>query len=257
MDSPRPSSSCSCAAPASAGAGGHLGRCARRTPRPPLSTLQAAQPGLAHRGLRVRRQDAARLHPDRRPRPARRVQPVPGGPQAGDGRDRGRALLQAQGRRLRGHHPRRGQERDRQAQDRAGRLDADDAARPQLLYTQDDTRGGLDGYKRKIKEAKLARDLEAQYSKKWVVGKYLNTVPYGTVGGQSAIGAGAAARLYFNKRVQDLTLREAAMLAGMPQAPSTVLAGAQPERHQAAPQRGAGQDGRARLHHPRDGARAR
>jgi penicillin-binding protein 1A len=89
------------------------------------------------------------------------------------------------------------------------------------LYTQDDTRSGLDGYKRKIKEAKLARDLEAKYSKAWVLGKYLNTVPYGTVGGQSAIGAGAAARLYFNKRVQDLTLREAAMLAGMPQAPST------------------------------------
>jgi penicillin-binding protein 1A len=89
------------------------------------------------------------------------------------------------------------------------------------LYTQDDTRKGLDGYKRKIKEAKLARDLEAKYSKAWVLGKYLNTVPYGTVGGQSAIGAGAAARLYFDKRVQDLTLREAAMLAGMPQAPST------------------------------------
>jgi penicillin-binding protein 1A len=89
------------------------------------------------------------------------------------------------------------------------------------LYTQDDTRSGIDGYKRKIKEAKLARDLEAKYSKSWVLGKYLNTVPYGTVGGQSAIGAGAAARLYFDKRVQDLTLREAAMLAGMPQAPST------------------------------------
>src|SRR4051794_499154 len=88
------------------------------------------------------------------------------------------------------------------------------------LYTQDDTRSGIDGYKRKIKEAKLARDLEAKYSKAWVLGKYLNTVPYGTVGGQSAIGAGAAARLYFDKRVQDLTLREAAMLAGMPQAPS-------------------------------------
>jgi penicillin-binding protein 1A len=89
------------------------------------------------------------------------------------------------------------------------------------LYTGDDTRSGLDGYKRKIKEAKLARDLEQKYKKSWVLGKYLNTVPYGTVGGQSAIGAGAAARLYFNKRVQDLTLREAAMLAGMPQAPST------------------------------------
>ena len=87
-----------------------------------------------------------------------------------------------------------------------------------------------------------------------MISKYLNTVPYGTVGGQSAIGAGAAARLYFNKRVQDLKLREAAMLAGMPQAPVDVLAGAQPERDQEAPQRGAGQDGRARLHLPRDRA---
>jgi penicillin-binding protein 1A len=91
-----------------------------------------------------------------------------------------------------------------------------------ILYTQDDTRGGIQGYERKIKEARLARDLEAAHKdpKNWVLGKYLNNVPYGTVGGQSAIGAGAAARLYFNKRVQDLTLREAAMLAGMPQAPS-------------------------------------
>src|SRR3954466_9273258 len=88
------------------------------------------------------------------------------------------------------------------------------------LYTQDDTRGGIEGYERKIKEARLARDLEEAHDKAWVLGKYLNTVPYGTVGGQSAIGAGAAARLYFDKRVQDLTLREAAMLAGMPQAPS-------------------------------------
>jgi penicillin-binding protein 1A len=89
-----------------------------------------------------------------------------------------------------------------------------------LLYTQDDTRDGIAGYERKIKEAKLARDLEAKYSKKWVVGKYLNSVPYGTVGGQTAIGAGAAARLYFNKPVSKLSLRQAAMLAGMPQAPS-------------------------------------
>ena len=56
--------------------------------------------------------------------------------------------------------------------------------------------------------------------------------PYGTYGGQTAIGAGAAARLYFDKRVKDLTLREAAMLAGMPQAPSRVLAGGQPRGHE-------------------------
>ena len=88
------------------------------------------------------------------------------------------------------------------------------------LYTQDVTRSGIEGYKRKIREARLAQELEEEHSKEWVLGKYLNTVPYGTYGGQTAIGAGAAARLYFDKSVKDLTLREAAMLAGMPQAPS-------------------------------------
>jgi penicillin-binding protein 1A len=88
------------------------------------------------------------------------------------------------------------------------------------LYTDDKTRNGIDGYKRKIKEAKLAQELEKLHNKAWILTKYLNSVPYGTVGGQSAIGAGAAAHLYFNKNVRDLTLNESAMLAGMPQAPS-------------------------------------
>src|SRR3954454_23707519 len=89
-----------------------------------------------------------------------------------------------------------------------------------VLYTQDVTRAGIEGYKRKIREARLAQQLEQEHSKDWVIGQYLNSVPYGTFGGQTAIGAGAASRLYFNKPVSELTLREAAMLAGMPQAPS-------------------------------------
>ena len=89
-----------------------------------------------------------------------------------------------------------------------------------VLYTQDDTRDGVEGYKRKIREARLAQELEEAHSKDWVLSQYLNSVPYGTYGGQTAYGAGAAARLYFNKPVNKLTLREAAMLAGMPQAPS-------------------------------------
>jgi penicillin-binding protein 1A len=101
------------------------------------------------------------------------------------------------------------------------------------LYTADTTRAGIEGYKRKIREGRLAQELEQTHSKGWVLGKYLNTVPYGTVGGQSAIGAGAAARLYFDKRVQDLTLREAAMLAGMPQAPSAYSPVQAPERTKA------------------------
>src|ERR1700749_280388 len=88
------------------------------------------------------------------------------------------------------------------------------------LYTEDRSRNGLKGLKRKIREAKLAEELEQAHDKNWVLTKYLNTVPYGTVGGQTAVGVGAAARLYFNKKVSDLTLRQSAMLAGMPQAPS-------------------------------------
>jgi penicillin-binding protein 1A len=88
------------------------------------------------------------------------------------------------------------------------------------LYTGEKTRAGLAGYQRKIREAKLAEDLENEHPKAWILDKYLNTVPYGTVGGQTAIGAAAAARIYFDRPVKQLTLRQAALLAGLPQAPS-------------------------------------
>lgn len=89
------------------------------------------------------------------------------------------------------------------------------------LYTEDRDRN----FKRKIREAKLAEELENVHpgplGKKWILTKYLNSVPYGTVGGQSAYGIQAASRLYFDKRARDLDLHEAALLAGLPQAPST------------------------------------
>jgi penicillin-binding protein 1A len=88
------------------------------------------------------------------------------------------------------------------------------------LYTADRARSGLAGYQRKIREAKIAEELENEHSKEWVLEKYLNTTSYGTVGGQTAIGVEAAARVYFNKRAKDLNLRESALLAGIPQAPS-------------------------------------
>jgi penicillin-binding protein 1A len=88
------------------------------------------------------------------------------------------------------------------------------------LYTGEKARSGLAGYQRKIREAKLADQLENKHEKSWILEKYLNTVPYGTVGGQTAIGAAAAARIYFDKPVSKLTLRQAALLAGLPQAPS-------------------------------------
>ena len=73
------------------------------------------------------------------------------------------------------------------------------------LYTQNYQRTGIEGYKRKLREAKLAEELEKAHDKNWVLTKYINTVPYGTSGGQTAVGAGAAARLYFNKPVETLT----------------------------------------------------
>jgi len=74
--------------------------------------------------------------------------------------------------------------------------------------------------KRKIREAKMASELEQKHSKQWVLEQYLNDIPYGTVAGRSAIGVEAASQIYFNKHVKDLTLDQAAMLAGLPQAPS-------------------------------------
>lgn len=73
---------------------------------------------------------------------------------------------------------------------------------------------------RKVREAKLAEELENEHSKEWVLVAYLNNVPYGTVGGQTAVGIQAAARIFFNKPASSLTLPQAALLAGLPQAPS-------------------------------------
>jgi len=74
--------------------------------------------------------------------------------------------------------------------------------------------------KRKLIEAHLAVELEEKHSKNWILKEYLNTAPYGTVEGQTAVGAEAAAQTYFSKPAKDLNLTEAALLAGLPQAPS-------------------------------------
>ncbi len=92
------------------------------------------------------------------------------------------------------------------------------------LYTKDTVRTGIEGYKRKIREAKLAEELENRHpgrrGKRWILDQYLNNVPYGTVGGKTAVGIQAAARIFYDKPADKLTLAEAALLAGLPQAPS-------------------------------------
>jgi penicillin-binding protein 1A len=74
--------------------------------------------------------------------------------------------------------------------------------------------------RRKLVEAHLAYDMEEAHSKQWILTAYLNTAPYGTVEGETAVGAEAAAQTYFGKPARKLTLTESAMIAGLPQAPS-------------------------------------
>jgi penicillin-binding protein 1A len=83
--------------------------------------------------------------------------------------------------------------------------------------------------RRKIAEAKLADQLDRRHSKRWILTSYLNNVPYGTVGGQTAVGVGAAARVFFDTTPAKLTLRQAALLAGLPQAPTAYNPFADPQ----------------------------
>jgi len=69
---------------------------------------------------------------------------------------------------------------------------------------------------RKLKEACLAQKLAKVWTKKQVLSAYLNNVFYG----RHAFGAEAGAETFFSRRASTLTLPQAAMLAGLPQAPS-------------------------------------
>jgi len=71
-------------------------------------------------------------------------------------------------------------------------------------------------FQRKIKEAFLTLATEVLYTKDEILEMYLNHIPYGG----TAWGVEAAAKSYFGKSAKDLTLGEAALLAGLPQAPS-------------------------------------
>lgn len=73
---------------------------------------------------------------------------------------------------------------------------------------------------RKLREVILALELERRYSKDEILETYLNQVFYGSNRyGVQSWGAQMAARNYFNKDVEDLTLAEAALLAGLPKNP--------------------------------------
>jgi penicillin-binding protein 1A len=69
---------------------------------------------------------------------------------------------------------------------------------------------------RKLKEAFLAFQIERRYTKDEILQLYLNQVYFGS----GAYGVEAAAQIFFGKPVQDLTLAECALIAGMPKSPS-------------------------------------
>ena len=69
---------------------------------------------------------------------------------------------------------------------------------------------------RKFKELVLSMQIERTFTKEEILEMYLNEAPYGG----TAWGIGTASELYFNKPVNELTLVESAILAGLPQRPS-------------------------------------
>jgi penicillin-binding protein 1A len=87
-----------------------------------------------------------------------------------------------------------------------------------------------DTLQRKLEEAKMAMDYEDRFSKRQILEQYLNTATYGTNAGDTAVGVEAASQVYFNKHVSDLSVRESALLAGLPQAPSQYNPFINPER---------------------------
>ncbi|MCA2219588.1 transglycosylase domain-containing protein, partial [Jidongwangia harbinensis] len=71
--------------------------------------------------------------------------------------------------------------------------------------------------KRKINEFKYAMQVEEELTKEQILERYLNTAPFGS----GAYGISAASQVYFRKKPKDLSVAEAAMLAGKVKAPSS------------------------------------
>jgi penicillin-binding protein 1A len=85
--------------------------------------------------------------------------------------------------------------------------------------------GNERSFERKIKEACLALKLNETWSKERILETYMNQVPYGNL----AYGIEAAAQTYFSRSATNLSPRQAALLAGLPQAPSAYDPFSQPE----------------------------
>lgn len=83
-------------------------------------------------------------------------------------------------------------------------------------------------YSRKIYEMLLAGEIESALTKDQILEVYMNQIYLG----QHAFGFATAARVYFGKELKDITLAQAAMLAGLPKAPSAYNPVVNPKRAQ-------------------------
>ncbi|MEI7603962.1 MAG: penicillin-binding protein [bacterium] len=77
--------------------------------------------------------------------------------------------------------------------------------------------GDKQNIERKVKEMILSVQITKKFSKNEILQLYINSIPFGG----TITGIKRAAKVYFNKDVKDLTYAEAALLAGIPQSPST------------------------------------
>ena len=84
------------------------------------------------------------------------------------------------------------------------------------VILEDNTRSGIAGYTRKLKEIILSIELERTYSKDQILNFYLNSIGYGG----TAYGVESASKRYFDKPAKELSIEEAAYIASIPQYPS-------------------------------------
>ncbi len=84
------------------------------------------------------------------------------------------------------------------------------------VILEDNTRSGIAGYTRKLKEIILSIELERTYSKDEILNFYLNSIGYGG----TAYGVESASQRYFGTPAKDLNIEQAAYIASIPQYPS-------------------------------------
>ncbi len=107
---------------------------------------------------------------------------------------------------------------------RSGEIDQGGSTITQQLVKKLFTDGSRTA-RRKLEEARIALQLERDYDKREILAAYLNTVFFG----EGAVGIRAASRTYFRKPASQLSLSEAALLAGIVPAPSTYNPRVDPE----------------------------